>query len=70
NDKYPCNNFGYWTRGRVFGILAQVRTCLVKTVDGERKLASETRYANLSKLDEYCAAVEEKKIIRISSRER
>lgn len=60
NDKISLHNFGYWTREEYLGFGAGAHS-LVKTVDGERKLASETRYANLSKLDEYCAAVEGKK---------
>lgn len=59
NDKISLHNFGYWTREEYLGLGAGAHS-LVKTIDGERKLASETRYANFSKLDEYCAAVEEK----------
>ena len=58
NDKISLHNFGYWTREEYLGLGAGAHS-LVKTIDGERILASETRYANLSKLDEYCAAVEE-----------
>ncbi len=59
NDKISLHNFGYWTREEYLGLGAGAHS-LVKTIDGERKLASETRYANFSILDEYCAAVEEK----------
>ncbi len=57
NDKISLHNFGYWTREEYLGLGAGAHS-LVKTIDGERILASETRYANFSKLDEYCAAVE------------
>lgn len=59
NGKISLHNFGYWTREEYLGLGAGAHS-LMKTIDGEGKLASETRYANLSKLDEYCAAVEEK----------
>ena len=57
NDKISLHNFGYWTREEYLGLGAGAHS-LVKTIDGERILASETRYANLSKFDEYCSAVE------------
>lgn len=60
NGKISLHNFGYWTREEYLGLGAGAHS-LVKTIDGERMLASETRYANFSKLDEYCAAVEVKK---------
>ena len=59
NGKISLHNFGYWTREEYLGLGAGAHS-LVKTIDGERMLASETRYANFSKLDEYCASVEEK----------
>lgn len=59
NGKISLHNFGYWTREEYLGLGAGAHS-LVKTIDGEKRLASETRYANFSKLDEYCAAVERK----------
>jgi len=59
NGKISLHNFGYWTREEYLGLGAGAHS-LVKTIDGEKRLESETRYANFSKLDEYCAAVERK----------
>lgn len=59
NGKISLHNFGYWTREEYLGLGAGAHS-LVKTIDGEKRLESETRYANFSKLDEYCAAVEGK----------
>lgn len=59
NDKISLHNFGYWTREEYLGLGAGAHS-LVKTIDGAKRTASETRYANFSKLDEYCTAVEEK----------
>lgn len=57
NGKISLHNFGYWTREEYLGLGAGAHS-LLKTIDGEKRTASETRYANFSKLDEYCAAVE------------
>ena len=59
NGKISLHNFGYWTREEYLGLGAGAHS-LVKTIDGEKRLESETRYANFSKLAEYCAAVERK----------
>lgn len=54
--KISLHNFGYWTREEYLGLGAGAHS-LVKTSDGINLLESETRYANLSPLDEYIAAV-------------
>ncbi len=55
--KISLHNFGYWTREEYLGLGAGAHS-LVKTSDGKTLLESETRYANLSPLDDYINAVE------------
>ena len=51
------HNFGHWTREEYLGLGAGAHS-LVKTLDGKTLLENETRYANLSPLDDYINAVE------------
>lgn len=55
--KISLHNFGYWTREEYLGLGAGAHS-LVKTADGKTLLERETRYANLSPLDDYINAVE------------
>lgn len=55
--KISLHNFGYWTREEYLGLGAGAHS-LVKTSDGKTLLERETRYANLSPLDDYINAVE------------
>lgn len=55
--KISLHNFGYWTREEYLGLGAGAHS-LVKTLDGKTLLERETRYANLSPLDDYINAVE------------
>lgn len=55
--KISLHNFGYWTREEYLGLGAGAHS-LVKTLDGKTLLENETRYANLSPLDDYINAVE------------
>lgn len=55
--KISLHNFGYWTREEYLGLGAGAHS-LVKTSDGKALLERETRYANLSPLDDYINAVE------------
>ena len=55
--KISLHNFGYWTREEYLGLGSGAHS-LVKTSDGKTLLESETRYANLSPLDDYINAVE------------
>lgn len=55
--KISLQNFGYWTREEYLGLGAGAHS-LVKTSDGKTLLERETRYANLSPLDDYINAVE------------
>ncbi len=55
--KISLHNFGYWTREEYLGLGAGAHS-LVKTLDGKTLLEHETRYANLSPLDDYINAVE------------
>lgn len=55
--KISLHNFGYWTREEYLGLGAGAHS-LVKTADGKTLLERETRYANLSPLDDYIDAVE------------
>lgn len=67
--KISLHNFGYWTREEYLGLGAGAHS-LVKTADGKTLLERETRYANLSPLDDYIDAVENLSDYKDIARER